>query len=63
MVVQYCDDAWDVLTVQLCLTLGYICIEIIGRYFTFKLYTRHRYFDDANYFTWNKREKEWQKIP
>lgn len=50
------------LAVQISLTIGYICIEIIGRFFTFKYYTRKSYFNDADYYCWNKVVQNWDAI-
>lgn len=62
LLVRYCDIEWQILVVQLSLTLGYICIEIIGRYFTFKFYTKQHYFNDADYFLWSNQSKSWEPI-
>lgn len=60
--VRYCGVEWELLVVQICLTLGYICIEIVGRFFTFKFYTRQHYFNDADYLYWHPYQKRWVEI-
>lgn len=50
------------LVVQLCLTLGYVGIEILSRYLTFRFYTKQQVFNDADYFCWNIQTRDWDQI-
>lgn len=62
MLVRYCDLEWGLLVLQICLTLVYVAIEVLGRFFTFKFYTRRLEFNDADYFCWSPQAKNWVQI-
>lgn len=44
------------------MSFGYICIEIVGRYFTFKFYVRKNEYNGAIYSIWNNDSKFWEPI-
>lgn len=62
MLIKYCSIGWEVLTLQLGLTLVYIVMEIVGRYFTFQFYTKPHFFNDAECYSWNWKLKTWVSI-
>lgn len=51
---KYCDAHWEMLVVQISLTIAYIWLEIVCRYFTFKFYTQDHFFNDSELFYWDR---------